>query len=344
MTKTGTLIVLLFVLGGCGGTTGKKALPAARPGAGGRELLSVDFKKDQVLRYKFVSSRNIAVDWGRMQKGSQKTKSKVDKSSESLEMVVDFRAIDVKPYALNTVKATCKSMKIVRSANLRGRGSGTDAAGLFKGKSWTLKVGPTGRIEDACDLYDLLRQAGKKAIRPNRSQGAVKDPDMLYDVIALQWFLWDSISSVVNSSQGVAVGDEWHSMLPIPAPMILWPTRDVTYKLAQISESEKGRLAIIESTFAPGKTRPQKWPVPYSEPFQMAGMFGFLRGYKVLGLEGTGRESFNIDSGRTEGYKHKYKLQLRASLPMGLGVHPKITIDQTLQMEFVEPKTAVNSR
>jgi len=344
MTEKYTLIVLLFVLTGCGAPAGRNAGPTDKFGKKNRVLVSVDFKKDQVLRYKFVSRRNIAVDWGQMQKGSQKTKSKVDKSSESLEMVVEFRPTDVKPYALNTVKATCKSIKIVRSANLRGRGSSRDAASLFRGKSWTLKVGPTGRIEDACDLYDLLRQAGKKAIRPNRSQGAVKDPDMLYDVITLQWFLWDSISSVPDASQGLAAGEEWHSTLPIPAPMLLWATRDVTYKVAQISDSEKGRLAIIQSTFAPGKTRPQDWPVPYSEPFQMAGMFGFLRGYKVLALEGTGRESFNIEAGRTEGYEQKYKLQLQASLPLGLGVHPKITIDQTLRMELVEPKTTANSR
>ncbi len=74
--------------------------------------------------------------------------------------------------------------------------------------------------------------------------------------------------------------------------------------------------------------------MPYSGSFQMAGTFGFLRGYKVIDLQGQGEELFNIDLGRIERRSQQYQVQLEASLPMGINANPRVTIKQNLTMEL----------
>jgi hypothetical protein len=113
--------------------------------------------------------------------------------------------------------------------------------------------------------------------------------------------------------------------------------RDVTYRLDEIRPSEKGRLAVISSFYSPAETVPHSWPIPYSGRFQMAGMFGFLSGCKLLDLKGRGKEIFNIDAGRIEQYNQQYQMHLKASLPLPLsGVDPRITIKQNLTMKLLE--------
>ena len=68
----------------------------------------------------------------------------------------------------------------------------------------------------------------------------------------------------------------------------------------------------------------------------MSGMFGFLRNYKVLELQGQGEELFNIDAGRIEQSSQKYQMLLDASFPTGLGLNPRITIKQNLTMQLLE--------
>ena len=315
----------------CGCEPGQKTTTGM---SGNRVRLTVDFQKDQPLKYKFVSSRDITVDWGQMQ-GDTSGKKKVDKSSESLELVVTYTPVEVNEYGATTIKAGCISAKAVRQGQSTRRASKTDAAESFAGKSWTMAVGPTGKIEDACGLYDVIRQASKVAFRTDRSQGPVKEPDMIYDFIASQWFLWDSISSIPKPASGVKAGQMWKSKLFVPAPMILFAARDVNYVLAEVRQDANGRIAVIDSNYSLLSPSPSDWPVPYAEAFQMSGMFGFLRGYRVTDLEGQGQELFNIDAGRTEKYTQKYKMNILASLPLGLGINPKITIEQTLSMELL---------
>ncbi len=298
--------------------------------------LTVDFQKDHTLRYKFVSSRDITMDWGPTRQGSQ---NKIDKLFESLVMVIDYTPIEVDPYGLATIKADCVSAKVSRKGGRRANRG--DAAESFAGKSWTFTVGPAGKMEDRSQLLAVIRQVGKLAFRSDRSQGLIKEPDMIYDFIASQWFLWDSISSIPDPVKGVAVGDMWKSKLFVPAPMILFAARDVTYRLAAIRGSDEaqdpnGQIAVIDSTYSLLYPSPSDWPVPYTEIFQMSGMFGFLRGYKVKDLQGHGQELFNIDKGRIEQDTQNYTLHVTASLPFGLGgVHPEITIDQTMKTELL---------
>ncbi|MCJ7729806.1 MAG: hypothetical protein MUO27_08030 [Sedimentisphaerales bacterium] len=327
LAKVLVAIVIVGIVGGC--TPAQKSALAP-----GKTRLTVDFQQNQSLRYRFLSSRDITVDWGQMQ-GRDAGKTKIDKSLESLELVVSYTPVEVDPYGLSTIKAACESAKVARTGQSPRQMSRPDAAQSFAGKSWTFTVGPTGKMEDRSQLYDCIRQAGQQAFRTDKSQGLVKEPDMIYDFIATQWFLWDSISSVTKPVAGVGVGDEWRSRLFVPASMILFAARDVNYRLEEIRQGEQGRIAVIGGSYTLLYPSPSDWPVPYTELFQMSGTFGFLRGYKVFDLQGQGQELFNIDAGRTEKYTQKYPMHVQASLPMGLGLNPQITIDQTLTMELI---------
>jgi hypothetical protein len=114
--------------------------------------------------------------------------------------------------------------------------------------------------------------------------------------------------------------------------MVMRKARDVTYTLKEIRPGERGRLAVIGSTHKAAESAPHSWPIPYSGRFMMAGTFGFLSGYKLLELDGTGEELFNMTTGRTERYSHQYQMKLRASIPLGIDARPLITIKQNISM------------
>jgi hypothetical protein len=128
--------VFLVVFAGCEpGAGGKKML------TGGKKLITVDFQEGQTLRYKFVSSRDIEVNWDPTKSDSQRGRNKIDKSSESMDMIVAYTPIEVNPYGLTTIKATCESAKIRRT-----QGAGKDAVESLPGASFTFTVEPTGKI------------------------------------------------------------------------------------------------------------------------------------------------------------------------------------------------------
>jgi hypothetical protein len=312
--------------------SGCTSAPASR-----KTLLTVDFKPGQTLKYKFVSSRNMTVDWGAM-RGGDPSKTKINKSSESLEMVVSYTPVEVDPYGVSTIRADCESARAKRTSESPRQQNWQEAAESFAGKSWTFTVDARGKV-DRSKFVEVLREAGQRAFRADRSKGLIKEPDMLFDVIAMQWFLWDSISSVNNPTKGVAVGDKWKSVLAVPATMVLFAARDVNYTLSEIRvQDPNNRIAVIDSSYFLRWPNPPEWPVPYTEPFQMSGIYGFLREYKTHDLQGHGQELFNIDAGRTERYSQNYTVHASASLPMGLGgVNPQITIDQNMTMELLAP-------
>jgi hypothetical protein len=181
---------------------------------------------------------------------------------------------------------------------------------------------------------------GEKAFRADTSRGRVKEPDMIGDFVAGQWFLWDAVSNIEPPTEGVAVGQTWQSQLAVPTPMVMRKARDVTYRLDEIRPGASGPVAVIGSTYTQADAAPSSWPVPYSGRFQMSGTYGFLGSYEVLGIEGAGEELFNLDAGRIERRQQKYTMQVKASLPpMGIRANPHITIEQTLMMELVRPQT-----
>ena len=229
-----TTLILCF-LSGCKTAT-EKELPAETG-----ELLTVDFQAGQTLRYKFVSSREITVELDATAAKSRSGRSVSDKSTESLEIIMAYTPIEIDPYGLTELQATCESVKVARS-----KGPQKDAVENFVGKAFMLTVGPTGKIEDYSQLDKLLKETGKKAFRPNTD---IKEPDMTSDVVATQWFLWDAVSSIKNPSRGVTIGQSWTSKLSVPTPMVTRKARDVIYTLDEIRPSEKGRIAVIGSSY-----------------------------------------------------------------------------------------------
>ena len=331
-------VAVVSIIAGCNGTVGEKKSAKCD-----KQFLTVDFQQGQTLRYKFVSNRDIDVQWGPEKGKSKAGRGKVDKSNEYMEMVVAYQPIQVVPYGLTTIKATCESVKARRSSS-RARGRQKDAVETLEGKSFTFTVGPTGRIEDYSQLDKLIHEVGERAFRSRGKTGRagrVKEPDMISDFIASQWFLWDSVSSIEKAADGVCVGRTWKSKLSVPNTMVLRKARNVNYTLAEVRRTEKGRLAVIHSSYSPAKSVPSDWPpMPYSGTFQLSGPFGFLRmfgrGFNVRDLQGQGEELFNIDAGRTEQYNQNYQMQLEAASGSILGVKPRITIKQNLTMQLLE--------
>ncbi len=318
-------LAALFFIGGCG------------PVGGSKELLTVNFNEGQTLRYKFVSTRDILVNWGAMGK-KKRGEEKIDKSSESITMIVAYNPVEVDPYGLTTIKATCESVKAKHHHSKGKQKSRADAVESLTGKSFTFTVDALGRIEDKSQLEKLIKEAGKKAFRPRSKGGTVKEPDTIGDFVATQWFLWDSISSIgmKQSLEGISVGQEWNSSLPVPASIVWKKARAVNYRLEEFRNSQAGRIAVISSTYSPLAQAPKDWPLPYSGSFQMSGVFGLLRGYKILDLKGAGEELFNIDAGRCEEYTQNYTVEVQASFPFGITEKLKITIEQTITMQLLQ--------
>lgn len=321
------VVVLAALLAGCK-TTGEKT-------DGKRVLLTVDFEQGQTLRYKFVSNRDVFVDWD---PNAASSENRVQKYTERLEMVVAYTPTEVDPYGVSTVRAVCEKVQAARAGRPSQRSVDTDAAESAEGKAFTLKVDPRGRLVDPSELEALIQATGEKAFRSETSRGRVKEPDLVGDFVAGPWFLWDCISSVEQPVEGVTLGQTWESKLPVPTPMVIRKARDVTYRLEEVRAADDGSLAVIASTYALADETPSDWPVPYSGRFQMSGTFGFLGGYQTLGIEGEGENLFDVDAGRMVKGAQRYKMEMKASLPpLGIQANPYVTIEQTLTVELMNP-------
>jgi hypothetical protein len=343
IASAAVIAAVLGVVAGCGtpGDTSGKLTARPKAAAGKPVLFTVDFEPGQTLRYKFVSSRKITLDWDpRAAAGT----NKVQEQMEQLEMVVAYTPAEVDPYGISTIRATCESVKATRAGGAGRRLFGADAVETAQGKTFMIKMDPRGKIIDNSELRSLVQEMGKSAFRGDSESRRIKEPDMIGDFIASQWFLWDAVSSVEQPAGGVSAGQTWPSQLSVPTPMVMRKARDVTYRLEEIRQTDGGRAAVIKSTYTLAQTAPAGWPVPYSGRFQMAGTFGFLSGYDVTNLAGEGQELFNLDAGRVENYQQQYTVEMEASLPpMGIQASPHIRIDQTLTMERIENKSGTDN-
>jgi len=332
------VVVPLLAFAGCDSATVKTA-----PGAAGapdvradskRVLLALDFEQGQVLRYKFISDRDTEIDFdpqGKMAKG-RKTVMNIH---EQMELIIAYKVVEVDEYGFAEIQARCESAKVMRTSTGKTR---RDAVESLAGRSFRFTVTPSGLMEHKAQLEGLVGMLVKKAFGGG-GRRRIKNPDMIFDFIATQWFLWDTISSVDRPVKGVALGQSWNSKLLVPLPMPMRVARDVTYTLDSIRDSEQGRIAVIHSNYSFSKSVPSDWPKPYRGAFQMRGMFGFLRGYKISSVAGKGEQLFNIDSGRIERDKQEYVLEATAAMMMPLGKDsgkPTIKIKQTLTTELAE--------
>jgi hypothetical protein len=301
-----------------------------------RVFLTVDFEQGKTLQYRIASRRQVSLDWD---PNATATKNRVQEHTEQMEMIVAYTPAEVDPYGVSTVRATVESIRAMRSGGPTGRTLGVDAVESAKGRSFTIKVDPRGRIVDANELRTLIQEMGEQAFRDGAG-GRVKDPDMIGDFVAGLWFLWDGVATIPLPAEGLAIGQTWSSQLPVPTPMVMRKARDVTYRFNGIRSGPRGAAAVIESTYKLASSTPADWPVPYSGRFRVSGTFGFLGSYEVLSLKGSGEELYNIAAGRLEQRRQTYTMDVNASLPpMGIETHPRIVIAQTLITELLEGET-----
>jgi hypothetical protein len=319
------VIAVLILLSGCsspGGAISRNAV-----------LFTVDFQPGQTLRYRFLSSRKIILDWDPR---AQSRADRVQEQWEQLEMVVAYTPLEVDPYGISTIRATCEAVKATRGGASGRRMAGADAVETAQGKTFLIKVDPRGRIVGNSELKELIQEMGRSAFRAEAGNQRIKEPDMIGDFVASQWFLWDAESSIEQPAGGVSVGQTWLSQLSVPTPMVMRRARDVTYRLNEVRRTDNGRIAVIRSTYRLAEKTPTSWPAPYSGRFRMSGTFGFLGAYQPSSLAGDGQELFNVDAGRVENYQQKYTVEMDASLPpMGIQANPHIRIDQTLTMQLM---------
>jgi len=325
---------MLFVAG-CEQQQKKEA--GVKSGVKGPLLLTVDFEPNAALNYKFVSERQITLDLDPSSSKDQKGRESAQKMSEKLEMEIVYKPIKVDPYGYSTIEATCKSAKVTRTGVSGKSQSREDAAEGAAGKSWTFKVTPTGKITDYSALEKLTKELGDRSFAASR-KSRIKDPDMIMDFIQTQWFAWDSVSSIKEPLKGLKKGQEWSSKVLAPMPYVSKTGRDVKYQFAGVVESNNVDYARILSSYKPGLTPPDV-NMPYGTgTFYMRGTFGFLRGYRITFLEGSGQQLYDIKRGLIKSDVQNYKVKVNASI-FGLGsdtIEPNIEIDQTITMTLVE--------
>jgi outer membrane murein-binding lipoprotein Lpp len=318
-------VVSISLLSGCAG----------KPKA---NLLSVDFKQDQVLRYKLISDRQITVNFDPEHKASKSDEGAVQNMSERLEMTVAFKPVKVDESGFATVEAVFENVNVNRTS-MTGKAGGKDAVTFAQGKTAKFSITPSGIITEDAELRSLVENMTKEAF-VGGNMGGVKTPEMIQDFVALVWFLWDPVSSVEKPALGVDVNDTWNSKLPAP---MTWPSktvRDTTYTLRQVQDVNNARTAVIDSTYNLGKNWPSNWPFTYKGSFQMQGVFGFLRGYNVMSLAGKGVEHYSITGGKLLDFDQNYEAKVLATMPFALGSpdktpSPNMTVKQKLSAQLL---------
>lgn len=300
------------------------------------ELLVVNFEKNQPLRYRMVSERRTLID---LTGGGGSSRQQAQTMNERLELVMVYTPVEVDPFGLTTLKVTCESAKVNRQS-FSGRQEAADAVESLPEMQFTLTLTPTGQIEDMSDFARVIRTLGDRAFAETRaSAGRVKNPDMISDFIALQRYLWDSIASVEDPSQGFWVGKTWQTrqLLPWPAPMPNPPARLTSFTLDSITEEDQHRKAHITSTYTLTEDYLNSVPRTYEGSFQMRGLFGFLRRYRFESIEGGGTQVFNVDAGILEKDHQRYTLNVGADFALPLGdSKPTLKVDQFLSIELLK--------
>lgn len=322
-----TIIVpVMFTLAGCGA-----------PQKRGENLLVVNFRQNKVLRYHMTSVRETLLELKSSKTGDKQ--GQPQKSSESLELVMAYKPVKVNPFGLTHLECTCESAKVSRTALTGKSKQAGDAIENLAGKTFTLELSPVGKIEDFKELEKLLFDIGSTAFDSSRQDTRIKNPDMIYDFVALQWYLWDSIASVPNPMGGVQQGMTWKNTQLIAWPIAMYdmPCRITTFTLNSIKEENSQQKAVIDSTYELSPKTVENYPKPYEGSFQMRSLFGFLRDYKFQALTGQGQQIFNLSTGQVESDTQRYNLSATASFPFPLGDSvPYININQTLTVKLLD--------
>lgn len=284
-------------------------------GSGG-ELLVVDMSKDEAVRYRMVSERDIVVDLdpnGVISKGG---KSSAKNFSEKLEMEVSVKLVDIDSLGYLNVEIGFDSVKVQRKGS-SGRG-GRDAAETLSGKKGIIKMTPAGLIVDVSGFEKIVQQAGDNAFskKGGKVNSPVKNTDMVSDAAGMVYYLWDVMSKVEDPLAGVKKGQSWESNIWLPLPVVIGSGRDVSYKVDKIISDESGNRAIIKSSFTAGK-RPKFLKLYTFDKYRQRGFFGVLK-CRLRTLNGSGEIEFDVDKGMVIREQQEYEINLKSNLFMKL--------------------------
>ena len=313
--------------------SGLGLLPGCQSGPRG-DYAAIEFHPDSMLRYRFVSSRDVKIE---LTEGSNGKKEDSKTSRESLDMVMRIRPVKIDPYGLTTLEFTCESVQVKRTS-FSGKGAAVDAMEALKGKSYTVQVTPTGQIENKDDFARMLKEIGQKSfVASTNPKQKVKNPDMILDWIFFQMYLWNVSASIPKPLDGIHPGSTWQSdqFMPWPVPIQNLPSRITTYTVKDITEQYAKRTAVIDSTYQLRDEPVLSFPLPYEGPYQIKGsLFSILRSYRHESLEGSGTEIFDLTDGVLEKDQQNYTLVTRADfiLPLGQSL-PTLTVQQSILIE-----------
>ncbi len=292
--------------------------------------ISCQFDPNTPLTYEFTSSREIEIHWGTPSASGDPNQTSV--IHESLVYTVTYQPEEADAQGLTPLHATCTKARVRRSNSVGiRRSSRPDAAEGLAGKSFDVVVDRKGRLVDASGLEALVATLSQDAFREGPGGSRVKDPEMIYDVVATQWQLWDAAGS--KGSGPILAGSSWSSQQLVPVPMVKRLGRDLTYHL-----ESQGQTAEIASTSTLSTQKlSEDWPVAYSGSFQVSGTFGFLRGYQVQGLTGEGVDRLDVETGILSYSHHRFQWEATANpLPLTtIEANPKLVITQTLKIELL---------
>ena len=318
-----TLCLILAVLAGCQPSTS-------------RQYLVVDFEPKTDLTYKFVSERQTSLEIPTAKNATQKAKSQTQMMTEKMELVIAYNASAADEYGRSTVHATCKSAKVTRKGSI-AKGSPKDAVEGLAGKIFSFTILANGQIDEYSSLEEIVRDMAQNMFGDPRGGRKVKNPEMISDFIAMQWYLWDSIAMIDNPQKGVKPGQTWTAkqMVPMPIPMTF--AKDTTYTLTEINDSETGPMAVIDSTFQRSEVPAENTPNIYTgQKFTLKGIFVLLRNYRLLSFQGSGKQIFDIDRGVVASDNQQHTMEFQVSFPMPLGDSPpKLKIEQKMTIELL---------
>lgn len=306
---------------------------------GPRTTLLVDFPTDKPLTYKMTSQRKTEIRLT----ADKPEREQSHMVNESLELVMEYRSVESNPFGLSTIEARCVSAKVQRDS-LRGTtpSKNPDVAEDLTGKTFRFTISPAGRIEDYSEMDKLVKDLGAKSfVEGIKAPTAVKEPDMLLDFIAMQWYLWDCAATVKNPSSGVQFGKEWSAVQLLPLPMPIPVARQTTYRLAETPDPVAPKKAVIASSYAlagGGDDAVPHWPKPFEGVFNLRGsLFAVMRNYRFNTIEGSGTAVMNLEKGILESDQQQWKVGITAEflLPLGNSL-PLIAVDQKISIQRTE--------
>jgi len=285
---------------------------------GGGELLVVDMDKDEAVRYRMVSERDVVVDLdpnGTISKGG---KSGAKSFYEKLEMEVSVKLLEIDSLGYLNIEVGFDSVKVQRKGSSGAKGR--DAAEMLAGKKGVIKMTPAGLIVDSEGFEKVIQGAGSNSFSKGKNgkiDTPVKSVDMVSDAAGMVYYFWDVMSKVDDPLKGVKGGQDWKSNIWLPLPVAVDAGRDVSYKVDKIISDDGGNRAIIKSSIS-GGARPRDFLKLYPfGKYRQRGFFGVLI-CKLRNLEGEGEIEFDLDKGMVVRDEQEYEIELKANLFMRL--------------------------